>query len=219
VSDQSVLETSQSRQSIVMDPLEETPWADTAAQSSTTTSQTDEPAASSAAKSPAQATAPSSTRSSRMTPRRLVAQPTRLEAVEDDPLGPLGASSGPLEAPPAPPQKEAQQQPLAIRTTLPASQQPQRKPDPHRIDDEDDDDAALGRAPRVPPPVQPAQPSSVRSGTLPSVSVEQAANPTFHITVGDPHKVGDLTSSHIVYSVRTKVLFHALCLGHPRPGY
>jgi sorting nexin-1/2 len=35
--------------------------------------------------------------------------------------------------------------------------------------------------------------------------VEQAAKPTFYITVGDPHKVGDLTSSHIVYQVRTKV--------------
>jgi sorting nexin-1/2 len=34
--------------------------------------------------------------------------------------------------------------------------------------------------------------------------VEQAAKPTFEITVGDPHKVGDLTSSHIVYQVRTK---------------
>ena len=39
----------------------------------------------------------------------------------------------------------------------------------------------------------------------PSVSIEQAARPTFDITVGDPHKVGDLTSSHIVYQVRTKV--------------
>jgi sorting nexin-1/2 len=36
------------------------------------------------------------------------------------------------------------------------------------------------------------------------VSIEQAAKPTFHISVGDPHKVGDLTSSHIVYSVRTQ---------------
>ena len=36
------------------------------------------------------------------------------------------------------------------------------------------------------------------------MSVEQAAKPNFDITVGDPHKVGDLTSSHIVYQVRTK---------------
>jgi sorting nexin-1/2 len=36
------------------------------------------------------------------------------------------------------------------------------------------------------------------------MSVEQAAKPSFDISVGDPHKVGDLTSSHIVYQVRTK---------------
>lgn len=36
------------------------------------------------------------------------------------------------------------------------------------------------------------------------MSVEQAAKPTFEILVGDPHKVGDLTSSHIVYQVSTK---------------
>lgn len=41
--------------------------------------------------------------------------------------------------------------------------------------------------------------------TQPSVSIEQAARPSFDITVGDPHKIGDLTSSHIVYQVRTKV--------------
>ena len=44
-----------------------------------------------------------------------------------------------------------------------------------------------------------------RRQTQPSVSIEQAARPTFEITVGDPHKVGDITSSHIVYQVRTKV--------------
>jgi sorting nexin-1/2 len=36
------------------------------------------------------------------------------------------------------------------------------------------------------------------------MSIEQAAKPSFDISVGDPHKVGDLTSSHIVYQVRTK---------------
>jgi len=59
--------------------------------------------------------------------------------------------------------------------------------------------------PRVPPPVQPAQAAPSRRDTQPSVSIEQAAKPNFYITVGDPHKVGDLTSSHIVYLVRTKV--------------
>lgn len=51
----------------------------------------------------------------------------------------------------------------------------------------------------------PAAAENSRRQTQPSVSIEQAARPSFDITVGDPHKVGDLTSSHIVYQVRTKV--------------
>ena len=51
----------------------------------------------------------------------------------------------------------------------------------------------------------PGGPEGARRQTQPSVSIEQAARPSFDITVGDPHKVGDLTSSHIVYQVRTKV--------------
>lgn len=78
--------------------------------------------------------------------------------------------------------------------------------DPHRVDDEDDGDDRLGSSGgRAPPPVQVATPVQGRGGGPPSVSVEQAAKPSFSITVGDPHKVGDLTSSHIVYAVRTKV--------------
>ena len=58
---------------------------------------------------------------------------------------------------------------------------------------------------RGPPPVQPANDADApKRQSQPSVSVEQAARPTFHISVGDPHKVGDLTSSHIVYQVRTE---------------
>ncbi|KAL2162847.1 hypothetical protein VTH06DRAFT_6683, partial [Thermothelomyces fergusii] len=63
------------------------------------------------------------TRPSRATPRRLVAQPTRLEAVEDDPLGPLGSASastspppGQEAGPPVPPLKEST---LPLRTTMP----------------------------------------------------------------------------------------------------
>lgn len=60
---------------------------------------------------------------------------------------------------------------------------------------------------RGPPPVQPppTDTEGPKRQTQPSMSVEQAAKPTFDIAVGDPHKVGDLTSSHIVYQVRTKV--------------
>jgi sorting nexin-1/2 len=36
------------------------------------------------------------------------------------------------------------------------------------------------------------------------MSVEQASKPTFSITVGDPHTVGNAASSHTVYSVITK---------------
>jgi sorting nexin-1/2 len=67
------------------------------------------------------------------------------------------------------------------------------------------DDATPASGPRIPPPVQPSNQAPVRRDTQPSVSIEQAAKPTFYITVGDPHKVGDLTSSHIVYNVSTKV--------------
>lgn len=67
------------------------------------------------------------------------------------------------------------------------------------------DDTTTASGPRIPPPVQPSQAAPVRRDTQPSVSIEQAAKPSFNITVGDPHKVGDLTSSHIVYLVKTKV--------------
>ncbi|KAM3535562.1 hypothetical protein MY4038_001247 [Beauveria bassiana] len=188
--------------------VEESPWADssqtaTAAQggSASATSSTTAPAAGSAS-SPSSAVRPS------RGPRRLFAQPTRLEAVED-PLGPLSAANdddaGPAEAtPPVPPQKEQ----LVMRTTMaPQHAQPRRPADPHRIDDDHLD--AGSRGPRVPPPVDAALPSTNQSSQQPSVSVEQAAKPSFYISVGDPVKIGDLTSSHIVYSVRTKTTSRA----------
>lgn len=144
--------------------------------------------------------------------------------MEDDPLGPLGAPTPSSDSdnnglggatargvqPPVPPLKEQ----LPLRTTLPPSTtnrggrgRGSGPPDPHHIDDDDDDAALFGSAGRgrPPPPVPASLPSPVKSSTAPSMSVEQAARPTFHITVGDPHKVGDLATSHIVYSVRTKV--------------
>ncbi|KAJ4367204.1 Vacuolar protein sorting-associated protein vps5, partial [Neurospora sp. IMI 360204] len=181
----------------------EDPWADSAIggesnNSSSTVPQSDDtaPAGSTTAPSTSSTLTPStntsSGRPSRLTPRRLVAQPTRLEAVEDDPLGPLGASTPaatntPL-APPQPPLKEQ----LPLRTTLPGGPNQigtgaRRPGDPHRIEEEElYNDSPSG--PRQPPPVPPAQPSSVRTSMQPSVSIEQAANPTFHIYVGDPHK-------------------------------
>jgi sorting nexin-1/2 len=76
--------------------------------------------------------------------------------------------------------------------------------------DDDDEDAPAATGPRVPPPVQPASSSTPQRQTQPSVSVEQAAKPSFQITVGDPHKVGDLVAgSHTEYSVSTKVQISA----------
>lgn len=194
--------------------VEESPWAD--ASQKTTSDAADKPPAQASPASPNPSQPSSAPRPSRG-PRRLIAQPTRLEAVED-PLGPLSASNnddGALsDAPPAPPQKEQ----MVIRTTMgAASQQPQaRQPlDPHGFPDDGPDTgvaaaaAAAARGPRVPPPVDAAQPTGLQTTVPPSVSVEQASKPSFHITVGDPVKIGDLTSSHIVYSVRTQTTSRA----------
>lgn len=234
-----------------MDPLGESPWADTPAQvppppSSTSDSQTagDEeatkptseeapsatinttttPTATSTSSTGAGAGAgagastSAATRPSRLTPRRLVAQPTKLQAVEDDPLGPLGAAEAAISVgsegePPMPPQKEpsgpgAMTSTLSVRTTMGQGPGQQRRvsSDPHQIIDDDGVEERLGSSGgRAPPPVQVATPVQGRSTGPPSISLEHAAKPMFYISVGDPHKVGDLTSSHIVYSVRTKV--------------
>ncbi|KAK9448080.1 Vps5 C terminal like-domain-containing protein [Limtongia smithiae] len=45
---------------------------------------------------------------------------------------------------------------------------------------------------------------SSSSGVPRHIPVEQAANPTFVISVADPIKVGELTSAHTVYNVRTQ---------------
>jgi sorting nexin-1/2 len=139
------------------------------------------------------------------TPRRAVAHQVHLEALDDSlgPLGPLGdnARTPQADQPPAPPQKE-QVLTHNSRQTLPQNAIGRGMLESVGADD-DIEPTATG--PRIPPPVQPSQSAPIRRDTQPSVSVEQAAKPTFEITVGDPHKVGDLTSSHIVYLVRTKV--------------
>lgn len=79
----------------------------------------------------------------------------------------------------------------------------------------DDDRSSVNSRQRFPSQGQPVP--DPRRQTQPSVSIEQAARPNFDITVGDPHKVGDLTSSHIVYQVRTKAgyyPFHAAERNH-----
>jgi sorting nexin-1/2 len=137
--------------------------------------------------------------------RQYGVQSTKLEAV-DDPLGPLGAptpSTGPETAPPAPPQKEAS----ASRSNRPApdASTPSLRGMMDSVNlDDNDDEQPRAQGPRIPPPVQAPSSAAPQRQTQPSVSVEQAAKPSFTISVGDPHKVGDLTSSHTEYSVTTK---------------
>ncbi|KAI8937588.1 hypothetical protein NX059_005302 [Plenodomus lindquistii] len=136
--------------------------------------------------------------------RQYGVQSTKLEAV-DDPLGPLGAATPPAGGdigPPAPPQKES----AAQRNTraAPGASAPSLRSMMDSVDLNDDDDQPQSQAPRIPPPVQAQANAAPQRQTQPSVSIEQAAKPSFSIYVGDPHKVGDLTSSHTEYSVTTK---------------
>ncbi|KAH0170575.1 Vps5-domain-containing protein, partial [Aureobasidium melanogenum] len=162
-----------------------------ASEATPSTTETDTPAAADSTRAKVKSP-PSKTRPS----RRLGTQSTTLEALDDSlgPLGPLGdvpAEAAPIEERPAPPQKEQNARnapPTALMesTTL-------------------DDDGTSTISGRAPPPVQPAPAADApKRQTQPSVSIEQAAKPSFDISVGDPHKVGDLTSSHTVYQVRTK---------------
>jgi len=139
------------------------------------------------------------------TGRRFGTQSTTLEALDDSlgPLGPLGDNAAPaLDSPPAPPQKER----TSLRVDRPVSITSGRsslRGMMESVNLDEDGEERDGR-PRIPPPVQPPSNDEARRQIQPSVSIEQAAKPSFHITVGDPHKVGDLTSSHTVYQVQTK---------------
>lgn len=141
--------------------------------------------------------------------RKISAQATKLESVSDagDPLGPLGDSttfeSTPTldEQAPIPPQKE----PFAARNARPTSSTSRTSGGTGMMDSVNLEEDGAGF--RGPPPVQPpTDAEGTRRQSQQSVSVIEAAKPTFQITVGDPHKVGDLTSSHIVYQVRTNVI-------------
>lgn len=140
------------------------------------------------------------------TPRRVELQPTKLEALDDTlgPLGPLGASAATQDLGPTPPVKE---QPIQSSSHARSTAQGRS--------DVNDDSIQASRI-RGPPPVQPmpAGGENARRQGHPSMSIEQASKPSFDITVGDPHKVGDLTNSHIVYNVRTKV--GDICSSIPR---
>lgn len=112
---------------------------------------------------------------------------SRLEELdlESDPLGPLGGPSSETIAPPPPPAKD--DSPSTRTAKQPATTFSEIKTDvaesPTRF--------AEARTPSV-----------QRQLSMP---LEQAAQPpTFHITVGDPTTIGNITGSHTEYKVRTK---------------
>lgn len=149
----------------------------------------------------------SSARGPRTPIRRVGTQVTRLESLDDSlgPLGPLGDNGSTVlhpDQPPVPPQKEQVVTHNYRQLQLAPSQSSLSRSTLDTVDLQDE--VEINPKPRIPPPVQPPQSGPVRRDTQPSVSIEQAAKPSFDITVGDPHKVGDLTSSHTVYQVRTK---------------
>jgi sorting nexin-1/2 len=134
---------------------------------------------------------------------RLGPQPTKLQAVDDTlgPLGPLGATAPPAAEEVAPQENVAPQAGRSIASSQQSSLHGLLE-STHLQDNEDEDGPIR---PRQPPPVQRPSGEQPQRQMQPSVSVVEAAKPTFNITVGDPHKVGDLTSAHTEYQVYTKV--------------
>jgi sorting nexin-1/2 len=140
--------------------------------------------------------------------RIVTTQATKLENV-DDPMGALGplgdsftsqAGESPLPSP-----LPQGLQPQIQRPTASSNASLKTLMGSVRIDDDDDQPGPSGL--RSPPPVQPsAGAGASQRQREPHVNVVEAAKATsFNITVGDPHKVGDLTSAHTEYQVYTKV--------------
>lgn len=149
-------------------------------------------------------------------PRRITTQSTTLQALDESlgPLGPLGEDAA----------TTADDRPAVVQKDSPDALKPQQAKSPGRVmTDFADLEEPIRRDPRArePPPVSPSPADGPKRTTPAHVSIEQAAKPSFHITVGDPHKVGDLTGSHTVYQVRTEVFDHAVIRAiidnHDRP--
>lgn len=104
--------------------------------------------------------------------------------LESDPLGPLGETAPETIAPPPPPAKDDS---LSTRSAKqPATTFAEIKADLPGLTEH-----------------RQLSPSASRQLSMP---LEQAAQPpTFHITVGDPTTIGNITGSHTEYKVRTKV--------------
>jgi sorting nexin-1/2 len=125
----------------------------------------------------------------------------------DDTLGPLGPLGAPAQSQETLVESHHENEPLqAPRATAAGTQSSLRgMMDSVSLEDREEEEGDGPRRPRVPPPVQPPQSDNPQRQVAPSVNVVEAAKPSFHIIVGDPHKVGDLTSAHTEYNVYTKV--------------
>ncbi|PWW75339.1 Vps5-domain-containing protein, partial [Tuber magnatum] len=165
---------------------------------------------------------PQSTRTSatRRNPRRPGRHVARIEAIDDDlgPLGPLGdnfndnidtapAGKPRHDSPPEPPQKEGS--PRTARAIPGAPGRMSLTGDSMDTVPLDDSGAEVYEGGyRRPPATDFAQivgrEALGESLPPPKPAGHQPASPSFEIHVGDPHKVGDLTSAHTVYQVRTK---------------
>lgn len=126
-------------------------------------------------------------------PIRASAITSRLQTLdlESDPLGPLG-SENIEDSSPMPPPKEEQSGNVQI--ALPA-------------------DRTIAGASQVAGSQSETTLSSETEARTPSIPLQQAANPSFSINVGDPTKIGDLTSAHTVYKVSTKTTSQAFKVG------
>ncbi|OJJ82080.1 sorting nexin 1 [Aspergillus glaucus CBS 516.65] len=183
----------------------DSPWGDVPSQSTANIGASNTDTEETSTEQPQQTGPSSSGRRNPRVNRRINAQATKLEAVGDgiDPLGPLGDTAvesgpSPIEQAPEPPQKE-----FAARNARPTSSTSQASSLAGMVDSVTLEENGAGF--RNPPPVQPpAEVEGAKRPSQPSVSIDEAAKPTFEIVVGDPHKVGDLTGSHIVYQVRTQ---------------
>ncbi|KAH8155663.1 uncharacterized protein LAJ45_00673 [Morchella importuna] len=160
------------------------------------------------------------TSTTRRNPRRLGRHVARVEAIDDDlgPLGPLGdnftvtdtpeASSGPSkhlhETPPEPPQKEDSPRGSRVISGGTSSRTMPRGETMESVSLEDDETEAYTGPPTTFDAMESPERRRMIGGPDRAPEQPQVAGPVFDISVGDPHKVGDLTSAHTVYQVRTK---------------
>jgi sorting nexin-1/2 len=154
---------------------------------------------------------PTTSAGARRAPRRPGRHFVQAEAISDDlgPLGPLGDNinessepstslpSSSQELPPQPPVKEAS--PHASRTGTSIAGAPRMHDILESVSLGDEDDETIRRQ-------IGSSFGQQRSGGGTATEMQSAAaKPLFEVHVGDPHKVGDITTAHTVYNVHTKV--------------